>query len=88
MPAPFTPEQVNALSVTERVNSSISLVGILFILITYSFYPSFNKPINRLIFFATWANLGTCIASLISIDGYRVSDTGPLCKFQAFLVQM
>ena len=84
----LTPRQVNALSVTERVNSCISLVGILFILVTYLAHPSFNKPINRLIFFATWANLGTCIAALISSDGYAYGNEAPLCKFQAFLVQM
>ena len=84
----LTPQQVNALSVTERVNSCISLVGIFFILVTYLAHPSFNKPINRLIFFATWANLGTCIAALISSYGYAYGNEAPLCKFQAFLVQM
>ena len=88
MPASLTPEQVSALSITERVNSSVSLLGILFILVTYTFYPSFNKPINRLIFFATWANLGTCIAALISIDGFKYGEETSLCRFQAFLVQM
>lgn len=81
----LTHGQLNALTITERVNSSISLLGIFFILITYTFYPFFNKPINRLIFFATWANLGTCVASLISIDGLANAS---LCRFQAFLVQM
>ena len=82
--------QTEALFITERVNSAVSLVGIFFVLITYLFFPAFNKPINRLIFFATWANLGVTIAALISVDGpssYTESNK-TLCRFQAFLVQM
>lgn len=82
--------QTNALIVTERVNSGVSLAGILFVLSTYLFFPAFNKPINRLIFFATWANLGVSVAALISVDGpnsYTESNK-TLCRFQAFLVQM
>ncbi|CAF9931371.1 MAG: hypothetical protein GOMPHAMPRED_005902 [Gomphillus americanus] len=79
---------LQAIKITERVNSCISLLGISFILFTYIFYPAFKKPINRLIFFATWGNLGLVLASLISVDGYSSSTTGSLCKFQGFVVQM
>jgi hypothetical protein len=77
-----------ALIITERVNSSVSIAGILFILLTFWFSPYFNKPINRLFFFASWGNLGSCIAALISQAGPNAGPTTALCQFQAFLVQM
>lgn len=80
--------QTQALVATERVNSIISLLGIAFILLTYLFTPYFSKPINRLVFYATWGNLGSHIASLISEAGPDAGQTAPLCQFQAFLVQM
>ena len=77
-----------AIKVTERVNSCISILGIAFILFTYIFYPTFRKPINRLIFFASWGNLGLNVAGLISIDSYLPAKNDALCKAQGFMVQM
>ena len=80
--------QLNALVITERVNSVVSVLGIFFILLTYGFSHHFNKPINRLIFFAAFSNLGTNIASLISTSGPLAGAASPLCQIQGFLVQM
>lgn len=84
--------QLSVMVTTERVNSCISLVAIFFVIVTFTFSSSFNKPINRLIFFAGFGNVGSNIASLISSAG-PLSSTNPqtissLCQFQAFLVQM
>ncbi|TVY83029.1 Cyclic AMP receptor-like protein A [Lachnellula suecica] len=88
----LAPNQLRALVITERVNSCVSLAGILFVLITFMFSSHFNKPINRLIFFASWGNIGSNIASLISEAGPLSSPDifkpSSLCQFQAFLVQM
>ena len=88
MSTELTAKQLKALMVTERVNSSLSLVGIIFVIVTFIFSSSFNKPINRLIFFATFGNLGSVVASLISEAGPTAGATAPICRFQAFLVQM
>ncbi|KAL8709788.1 MAG: hypothetical protein Q9220_005574 [cf. Caloplaca sp. 1 TL-2023] len=66
---PLTQAQTDALVATERVVSVFSIIGILFILATFYFLSSFNKPINRLVFYASWGNLGMNIACLISEDG-------------------
>lgn len=83
--------QLQAMVITERVNSCLSLAGIFFVIVTFTFSSAFNKPINRLIYFASWGNIGSNVASLISEAG-PLSSTGhnvsPLCQFQAFLVQM
>jgi len=87
---PLSASELNALVITERVNSSLSMAGILFVLITYMFSSHFDRPINRLIFFATLGNIGSTVASLISEAGPLsvVHGVSPLCKFQGFLVQM
>ncbi|KAL9119356.1 MAG: hypothetical protein Q9187_004092 [Circinaria calcarea] len=84
----LTESQKGAIVVTERVASAVSIVGIFFILVTYLFSSSFDKPINRLIFFATWGNLGATVAALISENGPNAGPNSSLCQFQAFLVQI
>jgi len=66
----------------------VSLVGIAFVISTFLFSKSFNKPINRLIFFASFGNMGSNIAALIADAGPLAGNNAPLCQFQAFLVQM
>ena len=80
--------QINAMQVTERVASIFSLLGILFILSTFLLGRGFDKPINRLIFFASWSNLGMNIATLIGQDGITAGGRSDLCQFQAWAVQM
>jgi hypothetical protein len=88
---PLSDSELHALVITERVNSCVSMAGILFVLTTYMFSSHFNKPINRLIFFATWGNIGSTVASLISEAGPLSVKTGSevssLCQLQGFLVQ-
>lgn len=86
----LTGSELSAVTITERVNSCISLVGLFFVIFTFTFSSSFNKPINRLIFFASWGNIGSNIAGLISVAGPQssVHHLSSLCQFQAFLVQM
>ncbi|KAL9598176.1 MAG: hypothetical protein Q9219_004673 [cf. Caloplaca sp. 3 TL-2023] len=85
---PLTQAQTNTLATTERVVSVFSILGIFFILFTFYCLKSFHKPINRLIFFASFGNLGMNIACLIAEDGIAAGSTSGLCTFQAFLIQM
>ncbi|QGA17825.1 hypothetical protein EYB26_005501 [Talaromyces marneffei] len=84
----LTAGQIQALIVTERVNAVASILSIIFVVATYLFLPGFNKPINRLIFFASFGNLGSAVAALISENGPLAGESSALCKIQAFLVQM
>ncbi|KAL2051419.1 hypothetical protein ABVK25_008286 [Lepraria finkii] len=84
----LSPGQINAFAVTERVTSIFSLLGIFFILSTFLLGRGFNKPINRLVFAASWSNLGMNIATLIAEDGVSAGPTSSLCQFQAFAFQM
>ncbi|KAL9102954.1 MAG: hypothetical protein Q9163_001941 [Psora crenata] len=84
----LTDSQLNALQVTERVTSILSMLGIIFILSTFLLVRGFDKPINRLIFFASWSNLGMNIASMIAEDGQVAGQNSSLCQFQAWAIQM
>ncbi len=57
MTTSLTQHQLYQLEITERVASCFSLVGTLFVFVTFMYSPAFRKPINRLLFFATWGNL-------------------------------
>lgn len=79
--------QLFAISVTERVCSTISLIGTFVIVATFIGSRSFRKPINRLVFYASWGNIMANIATLISQSGIHAGVGSSLCQFQAFLIQ-
>jgi hypothetical protein len=85
---PFTTVQLNALQITERVVSSFSILGSLFVIFTFLASSTFHTPINRLIFYASWGNMATSVATLIARSGIEAGVNAPLCQFQAFVIQM
>lgn len=84
----LSPAQLSALTITERVVSGLSLLGFLLVVYTYLFCEGFKKPVNRLIFYAAWSNLGSTIAGFISRDGNSAGRDSALCQVSAFLFQM
>ncbi|KAJ5367197.1 hypothetical protein N7541_001138 [Penicillium brevicompactum] len=85
-PAP-SQRQLAAISVTERICSSISLIGTFIIITSFIGSRSFRKPINRLVFYASWGNMMANIATMISQSGIHRGGRSPLCQVQAFLIQ-
>jgi hypothetical protein len=83
----LTDDQLNAIVIIERVNSSLSVVGCVFIVVTFLSSRAFHKPINRLVFFASVGNIMTNVATLISRSALG-NVNGALCQFQGFLIQM
>jgi hypothetical protein len=83
----FPDHQIRAIEITERLCSVFSLVGAAFIITTFLFDKSFHKPINRLVFYAAWGNIMANVATMISVSGIYLGVNGPLCQFQAFLIQ-
>jgi len=79
--------QIQALQITEKVGSCFSLVGALFIITTFLFDKGFRKPIHRIFFYASWGNILANVATLISMSGITRGPDGPLCQFQALLIQ-
>ena len=81
-------KQLHDLELTERVASCFSLLGTSFILVTFLYSSAFRKPVNRLIFYASWGNTLCNIGTLISQAGVRAGRNSSLCAFQGFLIQM
>ncbi|KAG6008814.1 hypothetical protein E4U21_003843 [Claviceps maximensis] len=76
-----------AISTIERACSVLSLLGCLFIIVTFCCSTSFHKPINRLVFYASFGNLFTVVGTLMSRS--YLSDVNSLgCQFQASLIQL
>lgn len=84
----LTPRELHDLETTERIASCFSLIGTSFILFTFLYSPAFRKPVNRLIFYASWGNTLCNVATLISQKGIRAGRDSHLCQFQGFLIQM
>ena len=84
----MTANQLQALQTTERIASCFSLIGTTLIFVTFASSTSFRKPINRLIFYASWGNTLCNIATVISESGIRAGQASHLCQFQSFLIQM
>ncbi|AEO56778.1 hypothetical protein MYCTH_2302067 [Thermothelomyces thermophilus ATCC 42464] len=83
----LTEFQIRAIGILERTTSVFSLIGCMVVISTFSFSKAFHKPINRLVFYATWGNLMTNVATLMGrsfIDD--INQAG--CQLQAFLIQM
>ncbi|KAB8072855.1 Nnf1-domain-containing protein [Aspergillus leporis] len=83
----FSEKELHAISTTERVCSAISLTGTTVIVASFLGSNAFRKPINRLVFYASWGNMMANIATVISQSGIHMGINSPLCQFQAFLIQ-
>ncbi|EAW14693.1 putative cAMP receptor-like protein [Aspergillus clavatus NRRL 1] len=76
-----------AISTTERICSVISLAGASIIVVSFLSSSSFRKPINRLVFYASWGNIMANVGTLISQSGISSGTGSRLCQFQGFLIQ-
>ncbi|KAK2024541.1 G-protein coupled receptor [Colletotrichum zoysiae] len=80
-------EGLDVLSIIERTCSVLSLIGCIFIIGTFCLSRAFHKPINRLVFFASFGNMMTNVGTLMA-RSYVGSPDSTGCQLQAFLVQM
>ena len=83
-----TAQELRALQTVERVASCFSLIGTTLIFITFASSTKFRKPMNRLIFYASWGNTLCNVATMISESGIKAGQASHLCQFQGFLIQM
>ncbi|KAI4602045.1 hypothetical protein KJ359_010911 [Pestalotiopsis sp. 9143b] len=80
-------EQKIAINAIERSGSILSVIGCIFIIVTFSISKAFHKPINRLVFYASFGNMMTNIATLMAREFVDTPNSAG-CQFQAFLIQM
>ncbi|KJZ79348.1 hypothetical protein HIM_01499 [Hirsutella minnesotensis 3608] len=83
----LTMDQRNSISVIERACSVLSLVGCIFIVVTFCSSSGFHKPINRLVFYASFGNILSNVGTLMS-HAYLDNLNSFGCQFQSFLIQL
>ncbi|KAM0432821.1 hypothetical protein ACHAPT_004523 [Fusarium lateritium] len=84
----LTAGQTQALVLMERIGGSVSLVAVVLIFIAYALVPRVRNVQNTFIVFASIANVGASIASIIAMDGLELGVASPLCQAQSFLFHM
>jgi hypothetical protein len=87
-PSAFTDDQLNTLILLERIGGSISLFAVLPIFITYVCFAKLRTVPNTFIVFASIANIGASIASVIAYNGMWQGESSSLCQAQGFLFEM
>ncbi|KAI0805552.1 G-protein coupled receptor [Xylaria sp. FL0064] len=77
---------LRAITVIERIGSVLSLLGCLFIVITFLSSSAFRKPVNRLVFYASFGNMAVNVGTLIA-RAYVDDENSAGCQIQGFLIQ-
>jgi hypothetical protein len=77
---------LNAISIIERVCSVLSLLGSTFVIATFIMSKTFHKPINRLVFYASFGNMMSNVGTLMS-RSYIEHPNSAGCQTQGFLIQ-
>ncbi|KAI0515391.1 G-protein coupled receptor [Xylaria bambusicola] len=77
---------LRAITIIERIGSVFSLLGCIFIIITFTTSSAFRKPINRLVFYASFGNMAVNVGTLIA-RSYVEDENSTGCQVQAFLIQ-
>jgi len=80
-------KQLDVLAIIERTCSVFSLLGCILIIATFCTSKVFHKPINRLVFYASFGNAMTNVATLMA-RSYVGAPNSAGCQVQAFLIQM
>lgn len=81
-------DQFAAITAAERATSILSVIGTTIVIGTFLSSSSFRKPINRVVFYASWGNIMTNVGTLISRAAIVQKEHGEvLCRFQAFIIQ-
>ncbi|KAH6616060.1 hypothetical protein B0J18DRAFT_459970 [Chaetomium sp. MPI-SDFR-AT-0129] len=72
----------------ERACSALSLLGCVFVLVTFSAMEAFRqRAINRMVFYATFGNMLTNMATLMTTSYTHMPDSVG-CQMQGFLIQV
>lgn len=83
----FSAQQTTAISITERVSSAVSVAASCIIISTFVGFKSFRKPINRLVFYASFGNILANVGTLVSESAVQKGHNSALCQFQGFMIQ-
>ena len=83
----LTPEQIEILILIERIGAGFSMVAIALIVTTYSMFEKMRTTPNLFLLFASIANAGASVASMIGYDGVEQGASSSLCQAQGFILE-
>lgn len=83
----LTPEQISALIAIERTGASLSMVAITITVASFIALPRLRSTPNMFLVFASIANAGASIASMVGYDGLIQGENSTLCQAQAFIFE-
>jgi len=85
--ASLTNRQISILIAIERTGAGFSMAAIVITLVTFVCFKKMRTMPNLFLVFASLANAGASIASMIGYDGLIRGENSSLCQAQAFLMQ-
>lgn len=83
----LTHGEINVLISIERIGAGCSMVAIALTVLSYWAFKKLRTTPNLFLVFASIANLGASIASMIGYDGLEKGTDSALCQAQAFIFQ-
>lgn len=83
----LTPAQIDVLIKIERIGAGLSMVAICLTLLSFVLFKKLRTTPNLFLVFASVANAGASIASMIGYDGLLRGPNSSLCQAQAFMME-
>ena len=83
----LTVEQIDMLIKIERTGAGLSMVAIVLTVILYLRFRRLRTTPNLFLVFASVANAGASVASMMGYDGVNQGEGSALCQTQAFIFE-
>ncbi|RGP74260.1 hypothetical protein FLONG3_6172 [Fusarium longipes] len=83
----LSPEHINVLITIERFGAGCSMVAIILLLLSFAMFKKLRTTPNLFLVFASIANAGASVASMIGYDGLQAGEGSNLCQAQAFIFE-
>lgn len=83
----LTKDQINVLITIERTGAGLSMVAIVLTVLSYLVFKKMRTTPNLFLLFASIANAGASVASMMGYDGLDKGQESTLCQAQAFIFE-
>lgn len=84
----LTIDQINIITALERTSASISMVGVVLVFAAYGTFKRLRTVPSTFVVFASLANIGAGVASMMGFSGVLAGVSSPPCQAQAFMLEM
>ncbi|KHN98964.1 G-protein coupled receptor [Metarhizium album ARSEF 1941] len=80
-------DHINTLITIERTGAGLSMAAILLTVVSFVAFKKLRTTPNTFLVFASVANAGASVASMIGYDGLRMGEESTLCQAQGFIFE-